>query len=115
MTAKRIDSVGGCANANYLPATAIAVADLRAAIDAMARRPDVTTSGMIAAGHYAFALYSKLMPWDHAAGWLLHREAGGYAARLDASPYDLTRHTGGLLCTPDRASWQDVRGALVGD
>ena len=49
----RVDSVGGCANAAYLPAAAVAVADLRAAIDAMARRADVTTSGMIAAGHSA--------------------------------------------------------------
>ncbi|MBR0856083.1 alpha/beta hydrolase family protein [Bradyrhizobium liaoningense] len=47
----RVDSVGGCANAAYLPATAVAVADLRAAIDAMAHRADVTTTGMIAAGH----------------------------------------------------------------
>ncbi|MDD1532521.1 MULTISPECIES: alpha/beta hydrolase family protein [unclassified Bradyrhizobium] len=52
----RIDSVGGCAKAAYLPAAAIAVADLRAAIDAMARRADVTTSGMIAAGHSAGGL-----------------------------------------------------------
>src|SRR5436190_8030990 len=49
----RVDSLGGCANAAYLPAAAAAVADLRAAIDAMARRTDVTTSGMIAAGHSA--------------------------------------------------------------
>jgi hypothetical protein len=44
----RVDSVGGCANAAYLPAAAVAVADLRAAIKAMSRRADVTTSGMIA-------------------------------------------------------------------
>ncbi|MGY3361162.1 alpha-beta hydrolase superfamily lysophospholipase [Bradyrhizobium sp. GM0.4] len=49
----RVDSVGGCANAAYLPAAAVAVADLRAAIEAMVRRADVTTSGMIAAGHSA--------------------------------------------------------------
>ena len=52
----RVDSVGGCAKAAYLPAAAVAVADLRAAIDAMARRPDVTTTGMIAAGHSAGGL-----------------------------------------------------------
>jgi dienelactone hydrolase len=49
----RVDSVGACANAAYLPAAAVAVADLRAAIDAMARRSDVTISGMIAAGQSA--------------------------------------------------------------
>ncbi len=26
------------------------------------------------------------MPWDHAPGWLLHREAGGYSARFDGTP-----------------------------
>jgi dienelactone hydrolase len=49
----RVDSVGNCNNAAYLPAAAVSVADLRAAIDAMARRADVTISGMIAAGHSA--------------------------------------------------------------
>ena len=60
---------------------------------------------LLAAGFYDFALYSKLSPWDHAAGWLLHQEAGGYSACLDGSPYSVTRHEGGLLCTPDRESW----------
>jgi fructose-1,6-bisphosphatase/inositol monophosphatase family enzyme len=70
---------------------------------------------LIAAGHYDFALYSKLMPWDHAAGWLLHREAGGYGACLDGSPYAVTRHKGGLLCAPDKESWLTVRDALLGE
>ncbi|MBH5402620.1 dienelactone hydrolase family protein [Bradyrhizobium sp. CNPSo 4010] len=51
-----VDSAGSCAHAIYLPASAVAVADLRAAIDAMAHRADVTTSGMIAAGHSAGGL-----------------------------------------------------------
>ena len=42
---------------------------------------------LLCGGFYDFALYSKLMPWDHAAGWLLHREAGGYSACLDGTPY----------------------------
>ncbi|GLR88851.1 alpha/beta hydrolase family protein [Bradyrhizobium iriomotense] len=52
----RVDSLGPCARAAYLPATAVAVADLRAAVDAMARRSDVTTAGMIAVGHSAGGL-----------------------------------------------------------
>ena len=70
---------------------------------------------LLAAGFYDFALYSKLSPWDHAAGWLLHREAGGYSACLDGSPYAVTRHEGGLLCTPDRDSWDVLHSALFGD
>ena len=46
------------------------------------------------------AVYNRLLPWDHAAGWLLHREAGGYSARLDGSPYDVTDTAGGLICAP---------------
>lgn len=67
---------------------------------------------LAAAGHYEFLLYSKLMPWDHAAGWLLHREAGGYSARFDGSAYRPTEHDGGLICAPDEASWNAIREAL---
>ena len=42
---------------------------------------------MLAAGHCHFLLFNRLMPWDHAPGWLLHREAGGYSARFDGAPY----------------------------
>ena len=55
----------------------------------------------IASGHYDFALYSKMTPWDHAAGVLIHKEAGGYAAFLDGRPYTVRQRTGGLLCAPD--------------
>jgi fructose-1,6-bisphosphatase/inositol monophosphatase family enzyme len=67
---------------------------------------------LAAAGHRHLLLYNKLMPWDHAAGWLLHREAGGFSARFDGSDYKPTLQTGGLLCAPDRESWQLARAAL---
>lgn len=70
---------------------------------------------LAAAGHVDVLFYNKLMPWDHAAGWLLHQEAGGYSAHFDGSPYRPTHTTGGLLCAPDRASWEAVRRALLGD
>jgi fructose-1,6-bisphosphatase/inositol monophosphatase family enzyme len=37
--------------------------------------------------HCHLLLYNKLMPWDHAAGWLIHQEAGGYSAHFDGSAY----------------------------
>ena len=68
----------------------------------------------MAAGGHAHALaYTKLMPWDHAAGWLLHKEAGGYAALYDGSPYRPAVTGGGLICAPDEASWRAVRDALL--
>lgn len=67
---------------------------------------------LIASGRCHVILYNKLMPWDHAAGWLLHREAGGYSAHFDGSAYRPSHTTGGLLCAPDEASWRMVREAL---
>jgi fructose-1,6-bisphosphatase/inositol monophosphatase family enzyme len=67
---------------------------------------------LAAAGHCHFLLYNRMLPWDHAPGWLLHREAGGYAARLDGTPYRATETTGGLLATPDAASWHALRSIL---
>ncbi|MBI1396794.1 MAG: inositol monophosphatase [Betaproteobacteria bacterium] len=70
---------------------------------------------LAAAGDCHALAYNKLMPWDHAAGWLLHREAGGTSAFFDGSPYRVTRRTGGLLYAPDAASWNAVREALLGE
>lgn len=67
---------------------------------------------MMAGGHSHFGLFSKLNVWDHAAGWLIHREAGGYSARFDGSPYLARHRTGGLLCAPDEASWHDLQQAF---
>ena len=69
---------------------------------------------LAAAGHCHLLFYNKLMPWDHAAGWLLHREAGGYSAHFDGTPYRPTDRDGGLICAPDEASWQAARMALLG-
>jgi fructose-1,6-bisphosphatase/inositol monophosphatase family enzyme len=68
---------------------------------------------MACAGHCHVLLFNRLLPWDHAPGWLLHREAGGYSARLDGSAYSPLVTDGGLICAPDHASWTAVREALV--
>ena len=69
---------------------------------------------MTAGGHGHFLFYWRLYPWDHAPGWLLHREAGGYSARFDGTAYDPMDIQGGLICAPDRDGWEAVRGALLG-
>lgn len=62
-----------------------------------------------ASGYFHFLMYNKLMPWDHLAGTLMAQEAGGYAARLDGSPY-LPHHVdGGVLLATDPDSWQVLR------
>jgi fructose-1,6-bisphosphatase/inositol monophosphatase family enzyme len=69
---------------------------------------------MAAAGHCHLLFYNRLMPWDHAAGWLLHGEAGGYSAHFDGTGYRPTHLTGGLICAPDKTSWHLARDALLG-
>ena len=69
---------------------------------------------MLAAGHCHFLIFNRLMPWDHLPGWLLHQEAGGYAAHFDGSAYRPSNLDGGLLYAPDRASWEALREALMG-
>lgn len=68
---------------------------------------------MLAAGHCHAQMFRKLLPWDHAAGVLLHREAGGYARRFDGSEYRPTTTGGGLLLAPDEASWDALAEALL--
>ena len=70
---------------------------------------------LIAGGHSHYLLYGKLMPWDHAPGWLLHQEAGGFSAHFDGSAYRPTATAGGLICTPDEGSFLALRDALLGD
>ncbi len=70
---------------------------------------------MLAAGHCHFVVFNRLLPWDHAPGWLLHREAGGYSAKLDGAPYSPAQSDGGLICAPDQASWADLRATLFAD
>jgi fructose-1,6-bisphosphatase/inositol monophosphatase family enzyme len=69
---------------------------------------------LVAAGHYDFAMFGKVMPWDHAAGCLILEELGGYCALFDGTPYRPTLHTGGLLCAPDRDRWSRIHEALLG-
>jgi fructose-1,6-bisphosphatase/inositol monophosphatase family enzyme len=68
---------------------------------------------MAASGFCHVLFYNRLMPWDHAPGWLLHREAGGYSAHFDGSAYVPAHTTGGLICAPDRGSWEAVREVLL--
>lgn len=66
-------------------------------------------------GKMHVGLYEKLRPWDHLAGLLMHREAGGYAALLpDERPYPITGVPDGerLLVAPTKAMWDSFRQEL---
>ncbi|HEY1857969.1 inositol monophosphatase family protein [Acidocella sp.] len=68
---------------------------------------------MLAAGHCHVQMFRKLMPWDHAAGVLLHKEAGGYGRHFDGSEYAPSNILGGLLMAPDAASWEAFAEAIL--
>ncbi len=63
-------------------------------------------------GRHDFSLYNRIKPWDHAAGVLLHAEAGGHAAKHDGTPYRPTDRIGGLLMANDVDAWERLRVAL---
>ena len=66
-----------------------------------------------ATSHYA--LFTRLMPWDHVAGYLIHAEAGGYAACLDGTDYRPWPIEGSLLLAPDRATWDALARRFTAD
>lgn len=68
---------------------------------------------MLAAGHCHVQMFRKLLPWDHAAGVLLHREAGGYARHFDGTEYRPSTIDGGLLLAPDAGSWEALADAIL--
>lgn len=67
---------------------------------------------MLTTGAVSFCLNASVMPWDHAAGVLIHAEAGGYAALVSGELYRSTMTEGFLLTAPDRQTWEEVRQAL---
>lgn len=69
----------------------------------------------LALGHRQFSLYRRLWPWDHAAGILIHKEAGGYSALLDGSCYRPTERSHGLFSAPDKSTWYAIYDYLFTD
>lgn len=61
-----------------------------------------------------YSAYRKLKPWDHAAGVLMHREAGGYSAyAADRRAYrPVPPHQDLFLVAPDRATWEALAQAF---
>jgi fructose-1,6-bisphosphatase/inositol monophosphatase family enzyme len=67
-------------------------------------------------GRLDFAEYTRLKPWDHAAGVLMHREAGGISRLRDSlEPYRPRPGIvpGTLLLAPDERSWTELNALLA--
>lgn len=68
----------------------------------------------MARGLLHYAVFTRLMPWDHAAGCLIHDEAGGVTRRFDGRPYAPRPMDGPLLLAPDAQSWAALRALFTG-
>lgn len=69
-------------------------------------------------GRHDYVSFSRALPWDHAPGVLIYREAGGEVAFVDGAgpadaPYSPLRHQGPLLAAPTPAAWSALREILM--
>ena len=80
--------------------------------------PSLSCAGLeylnLLTGEMEFTLFTRLMPWDHAPGIMLHEEAGGFTGCFDGGPYSARRYRDiGVLVAPDQASWQGLYSVLL--
>ncbi len=68
----------------------------------------------VASGQKDYVLYYRLLPWDHAPGALIVREAGGVVRHPDGREYDVFDQRESTLLAPDEATWQRARAELFG-
>ena len=65
-------------------------------------------------GRQHFALFQRLLPWDHVPGALLLTEAGGVARRTDGTNYAPSPDGRGLLLADAPETWRAVHETLYG-
>ncbi|GIF19544.1 fructose-1,6-bisphosphatase/inositol monophosphatase family enzyme [Actinoplanes tereljensis] len=108
----------GVVGRRYLPP------HLREIADGNAPKLGVVTEGRHCAGYeypavatdlQQFALFWRILPWDHAPGSLIVREAGGTVRHLDGSPYHPTDTERGMLVAANDDIWRTVRDTLFPD
>lgn len=69
----------------------------------------------MARGRVHYAVFTRLMPWDHAAGVLIHAEAGGTGRLVSGRPYVPKPLDEPMLMAPDEATWRALHALLVED
>lgn len=113
-----VDAMEGSFNFRFIPDETIRKA-VRARADELLEKRHYRRGcaaydyARLATGDWHFAFYWKNMPWDHAPGLLIHREAGGYSARFDGRPYRPSELAGGILATPDETTWRTFRETVL--
>jgi fructose-1,6-bisphosphatase/inositol monophosphatase family enzyme len=67
----------------------------------------------VATDEQQFAMFWRILPWDHVPGALFVREAGGVVRHLDGDEYRPTNSERGLLVAPNEDVWQTVYHTLL--
>ena len=68
----------------------------------------------VASGKKDYVHYYRLLPWDHAPGALIVREAGGVARHPDGRDYQVLDLREPTLLSPDGPTWERARRELFG-
>lgn len=63
---------------------------------------------LLARGHYDFCITINPKPWDHLAGALAVRQAGGVSRMLSGADYSAAEQTGILLTAGNEALWKQL-------
>jgi fructose-1,6-bisphosphatase/inositol monophosphatase family enzyme len=99
-------------------------ADIRAHVDATAPALGGYSAGRHCAGFeypaiatdlQQFAMFWRILPWDHVPGSLIVREAGGVARHLDGVDYRPVHQRKGLLVAANEDIWKTVHTTLFPD
>jgi fructose-1,6-bisphosphatase/inositol monophosphatase family enzyme len=110
-----LSALRGNVRSKYLPPDVRAAVDRRAGLLGEAL-PGTGCAGReypdVISGVQDFALFWRTLPWDHAAGVLFTKEAGGAARRLDGGTYLLTDPRPGLLVARNDDVWREVYDGL---
>ncbi len=69
----------------------------------------------LARGTSHYAIFTRLLPWDHAAGCLIHQEAGGYSANFQGEPYRPATGKGPHLLAPDKQTSRQLHTLSTGE
>jgi fructose-1,6-bisphosphatase/inositol monophosphatase family enzyme len=66
----------------------------------------------VATDEQQFAMFWRILPWDHIPGALFLIEAGGVVRHIDGDPYRPADGERGLLIAPNDEVWHTVRDTL---
>lgn len=67
----------------------------------------------IISGTVDFSIYGTMRQWDHLAGSLMVREAGGVSMKWDRSFYKPADANGGLISAASQQIWDDVQKLFI--